>query len=331
LKVIGVYDPGSKRTISFDRWYDPIRSMSIYANALVAYDPAANTVTVLKVSNWADGFNQLAANAGDPTPIDRHPLGGLGLDPLTSSVYLVNGANQNGRAYYPDHPNDTWKFNLGSRSWTMVADSSKAHPPVDVGTYSGMVHDPATGKLVYFVTQSSNGTRTWLFDPRTNQWSLAPADSSATGVYISTAGIAYDSRRNLVLAYGGGANSGSSSAKLWAYSITQNKWTALPDAPIAASSAEFAYDSLHDVFLGLVGSRTLIYNPRTSTWIELSATINRGPSLSRQNVTYNPGHDVFVFQGGTWDKPVWSLFRYTDAASPALTMPTAPANLRIIR
>lgn len=332
---MGVYDPSSKRTISFDRWYDPTRSMSIYANALVAYDPGTNTATVLKVSNWFEGAQPLPANTTVPTPIDRHPLGGLGLDRNTGSIYLVNGANQAGRAngYYPDHPNDTWKFSIASRSWSkvgdLIADPSTPHPPSDVGAYSGMVYDPPTGKLAYFVLTGSTGTRTWLLDPATNRWSAVPADSTSANVFISVAGIAYDSRRNLVVAYGGGSNSTSSGAKLWAYSVSQNKWTALADAPIAATAAEFAYDSLHDVFLAVVGQSTLIYNPRTNAWSQLAATLDRGRNLDRQNVTFNPAYDVFVFQGGAWDAPVWSLFRYDDTASPRL--PAAPTDVRILR
>ena len=87
---------------------------------------------------------------------------------------------------------------------------------------------------------------------------------------------------------------------------------------------------MHDVFLALVGQSTLIYNPRTNAWTTLMATIDRGTNLSRQNVTYNPAQDVFVFQGGPWDKPVWSLFRYADGA-PVTKLPTAPSNLRIVR
>jgi hypothetical protein len=331
---IGVYDPASKRTISFERWQDPIRGLTIYANALPAYDPGTNTVTVLKLTNWANSTSPLPANTTDPTPIDRHSFGGIALVPNIGAVYLVNGANQAGRpTYYPDHPNDTWKFSLASSTWTKVADAATGlHPPTDVGNYSGMVYDPPTGKLAYFVVQYPNGTRTWLFDPGTNRWSAAPADETAKNVYISGAGIAYDSRRNQVLAYAGGDwSDAGDSAKLWAYSVGQNKWTALQNAPIAATAPEFAYDSVHDVFLALVGQRTLIYNPRTNAWSQLAATIDRGAQLNRQNVTYNSAHDVFVYQGGTWDKPVWSLFRYSDVGSPPGTTPAAPFNLRIVR
>jgi hypothetical protein len=113
--------------------------------------------------------------------------------------------------------------------------------------------------------------------------------------------------------------------------VSQNKWTALPNAPLGGEAAEFAYDSVHDVFLALVGQTTLIYNPRTQVWLRLAATIDRGTNLNRQNVTYNPAQDVFVFEGGTWDQPVWSLFRYSDEASPPIKTLTPPSNLRIFR
>jgi hypothetical protein len=213
-----------------------------------------------------------------------------------------------------------------------VADAAvDVHPPSDVGTYSGMVYDPPAGKLVYFVSTSA-GTATWVFDPVASKWSALPLDASATTVHISIAGIGYDSRRDLVLAYGGGETSGSDpSSQLWSYSLSQNKWTGLPAAPIPAAGPEFAYDSVHDVFLAIVGQSTLIYNPRANAWSYLAASLNRGANLNRQNVTFNAAQNVFVFQGGTWDAPVWSLFRYDDAASPALKTVTPPTNLRVIR
>jgi hypothetical protein len=196
-----------------------------------------------------------------------------------------------------------------------------------------MAYDPPTGKLVYFFVEYPYGTRTWLWNPGTSQWSQLNPDSSAANVYISAAGITYDSRRNLVMAYGGGSSTASGpSSKLWSYSVSQNKWTALPDAPLSATGAESAYDSLHDVFLALVGQTTLIFNPRTNAWSQLAATISRGTNQNRQNVTYNVAQDVFVFQGGTYDTPVWSLFRYSDTGSPPVPGTLgAPTNLRIIR
>ena len=331
--IVGGYDPVSQRTISFERWYDPVRSLSIYANGVIAYDPTSNTASVLKLNNWivqqvgdTNRTNPLPANTTDPTPVDRHPLGGFALDPNSNAIFLVNGANQSAPT---GHPNDTWKFSLATSSWTKVADGAVvAHPPSDVSNYSGMVYDAGTRKLAYFVSLYPNGTRTWLFDPGTNQWSQLNQDASAANVYISGAGIAYDTRRNLVLAYGGGYYITSPpSTKLWAYSVSQNRWAALADAPMGASGAEFAYDSTHDVFLALVEQTTLIYNPQTNSWTQLAAPLSRGANPARQNVTYDPAQDVFVFQGGTWDHPVWALFRYNPAGAPVVVGPNTPSGL----
>jgi hypothetical protein len=68
----------------------------------------------------------------------------------------------------------------------------------------------------------------------------------------------------------------------------------------------------------------------TSTWSILAATLDRGRNQDHANVTYNPAYDVFVFQGGSWDQPVWSLFRYSDAGSPPQTLPAPPQNVRIV-
>jgi len=43
----GAYDPASKRTVTMDRWYDKVRTDTIYANAALAYDPLTNVCTVL--------------------------------------------------------------------------------------------------------------------------------------------------------------------------------------------------------------------------------------------------------------------------------------------
>src|SRR5262249_24635199 len=138
-------------------------------------------------------------------------------------------------------------------------------------------------------------------------------------------------RRNLALAYGGGFYTTSPpSAKLLAYSVSENKWTRLADAPVAATAPEFAYDSLHDVFLAVVGQQTLIYNPRTNTWAQLPTLLNRGTNMERQNVTYNATQDVFVFQGGTWDKAVWSLLRYSDTGSSSTTPPPPPSPTNLL-
>jgi hypothetical protein len=325
---MGVYDPITRRTINYESWGDDVHGLYIYANAIVAYDPPLNKVSVIKISNWKDRSIPLPENLTEPTPVDRHPCGGVGLDPESNSVYIVNGANQAARqvANYPDHPNDTWKLNLQSRVWTKVSDftTGSVHPPTDVGNYGGLVYNPKVKKFVY-LTMGSDGAHTWLLDPVSNIWSQLPVDASAkftygpvveTGPAVASSGIAYDSKRDLIVAFGGGYNTNSSgidmmfTKTLWSYSLSQNKWTRLADAPLAGEAPEFAYDSKNDIFLGVVGQKTFIYHPQTNTWTQSPALLQRGRILQRQNVTYNPAYDLFVFQGGPWEAPVWALYRY---------------------
>lgn len=335
---MGVYDPATKRTLAYDRWYDPIRGQSIYANTLMAYDPATNTVEVLKVNNWQvkqrpdGGYNTepLASNASDPTPVDRHPFGGVALDSDSNHVYLINGLNQTASFL----PQDTWKFNLATKKWTKVADQSGPHPPNDGGRFSSAVYDAGNKRLVQFdVLGALKGTLTWVMDPAAGTWSSLPQDPSAAKVFVSGAGVAYDSKRGRILAFGGGPSYWITSPQLWEYSLQTNRWTRLSDAPTAASAPEFAYDSTHDIFLALSGSDTLLYEPAADSWHRLPTptSIPRVKQLNFQNLTYNAGHDVFVFEGGTFDTPLWYLFRYNKALLPALPTdnraPSAPTGL----
>ena len=62
-------------------------------------------------------------NAADPTPVDRHPLGGLALARHAGSIYLTNGLNQGAPG---GHPNDTWRFDIESAKWRQVSDAKAA-------------------------------------------------------------------------------------------------------------------------------------------------------------------------------------------------------------
>jgi hypothetical protein len=326
----GTYDPVTHRVILSDRWEDPIRGfISIFANGIYAYDPALNTFTVLKLNNWYARTNPdggyttlpLPANATDPTPPDHHPLTSLEVVPSQNAVYTVNGVNS---ISLPDPSilNKTWKMNLSTNSWTMVssAGTDPNYPPNNISSTSGLIYDPVIQKLVYLVPSycGCNGTAAYLFDPVSNRWAIQPQDPSSLNVYVAGAGVTYDSKRGLVMAYGGNQYSTANpTAHLWAYSAAQNKWTQLGDAPVTAQAPGFAYDSKHDVFLALVGNYTYIYNPNTRIWSRSPAVLNRPSSMQAwQGITYDPAYDVFVFEGGNWSNPLIALFRYDPGSSP---------------
>jgi hypothetical protein len=323
------YDPRTHRVIFSDRWQDPVRGYSIFANGIYAYDPLTNVFEVQKLNNWyvdrrPDGGYQttpLPANATDPTPPDHHPLTGVELVPELNAVFTANGVNS---ISLPDLSilNATWKLDLASRHWTQVstAQNDPNYPPNNPGSPSGLVYDPIAKRLVYFIpsTCGCSGTDTYLFDPATNRWTLVAKDPSSFNVNIAGAGVAYDSRRGLVLALGGNNYiTASPTPVLWAYSVAQNRWTRLADAPVSAMAPAFAYDTKEDVFLALIGNVTFIYDPTTQTWRNFGATIQRPANLQKwQAVAYDVAYDVFVFEGGSYNAPLFALFRYDPAVSP---------------
>lgn len=308
----GAYDPATRRVLVMDRWYDKIRTDTIYANAVLAFDPATLTCTVVKISNWKKEGNAgggyatvaLPQNAQDPTPLDRHPLGSVALSPDCNALLLVNGLNQSGPS---GHPNDSWSLDLAKRSWKQLGagGGSKQHPPhlvCDVMTY-----DIENKVAVLFATRNQQ-TQTWFIHPATGEWKAPPADPSAKGVAVQASGIAYDSKRKVVVCFGGGNQFDSSSGALWAYSAGKNKWQRLKDCPVSANAPGFDYDSKNDVYLAAIAGATWAYQPESSAWSEVA---KEGlPASPWKSITYDPAHDVFVYQGGTWDKPVWSLLRH---------------------
>ncbi len=319
----GAYDPASKRVIVFERWFDTVHNGSIYANSVLAFDPASNTVTVLKVGNWTvtqfPTYYQtfpMAENATDPTPVDRHPLGCVALATDFNRLYIGNGLNSSAayNGVFGTAITDTWCLDLSQKKWTFVSDLNSPSRNPDYSGPQVMTYDPANKVIVFFDNSFSTGSRTWLLNPATNTWSTLPADPSAMGVYTSGAAIAYDTKRSRVITLGAGLDSTDQylSRKLWSYSVAENKWTRLADCPVDAPMPGFDYDSNHDVFLALIGNQTYAYHPVENTWELINAPINRPANYCRQSVTYDAAHDVFVYQGITNDNPRWVLFRYAS-------------------
>jgi hypothetical protein len=188
----GIYDPATGRVIVMDRWQDKTRGITIYANAVLAYDPANNTCTALKVSNWkheptpTGGYRtvELPANKTDPTPVDRHPMGCLALVPELNALYLVNGLNQSAPM---GHPADTWQFDLSKNKWTLVAAkyNGQVHPD-NPGMAHMMEYDPESKLVVYFGSTYAGGYDMWTFDPATGKWTATGELNTARYYHTAT-------------------------------------------------------------------------------------------------------------------------------------------------
>ncbi len=313
-----VYDPVGERILVFDRWYDVVRGSTIYANAVIDFSPSSGQASLVKINNWkkqstpTGGYKtveMLPENSIDPTPVDRHPYGALAFIPEQNALYIANGANQSAPNGHVDAKN-TWKLDMSSRTWTKV--SSTLHPPNNLEDC--MTYDVLNHMLIYFAHGPAYAPETWTMDVFTGQWIKttlqAPSPPGRMG-----GSMAYDPVRNVSMLFGG-ARYPNPGRDLWAYDAALNTWTRKADAPVDMRMAGFAYDSLHDVFLAVANvngvTRVVIYDPIQNSWAELIKPVGASwPAMTnKQSMAYDAKNDVFVYQGGNWQKAQWYILGY---------------------
>ncbi len=314
-----LYDCLGRRMLVWDRWYDSVRLGSIYANAVLAYDPVARSASVLKLSNWTVGTGgtlELPANATDPTPVDRHPYRGVAFVPHQNAIYLTNGANSSAPRMH-DSAEDTWRFDLTSGAWTRVA--STRHPPNVLDDC--MAYDASVNKIIYVAHDSATATYLWTMDPDAGQWNLVPVSGPAPARQGGCT-LTYDPVRRRTVMYGGYYNYGVPVSNAWAFDARTNTWTQLTSAPVPAYTPGLAYNSRHDVFLvnvaemsegswPAVPSRMFVYDPVENAWTEIAAPAGtRWPQIRNATVAYDPLNDVLIALAGSSGDPKWYAFRY---------------------
>lgn len=304
-----VYDSVGRRAIYLDRWSDETHGHTIYANAVLAFDPAANSVACLKVSNWTQqrkeggGYHTvpLPENEREPTPCDRHPYGNVAFVPEQNAVYLSAGANQSALAgELRSHAacRDTWRFDLAGRRWTKVA--SDLEPPDSLEGV--MCYDPANKVIVRLC---NDGTQTWLLDVTKGQWRNAEAENNPR--CGKAAAMCYDSKRGRIILFGGRGRDNplrvwnAPGVQTWSYSVAEHQWQPLPDAPIAGRAAGMDYDPSRDCVVlhfslekGKPG-RTLFYLCDKNQWRALPERADAaGPPAPWHGLAYDATRDVFI-------------------------------------
>ncbi|MFO7900543.1 MAG: hypothetical protein R6V58_15965 [Planctomycetota bacterium] len=316
-----VYDPVGERMLYMDRWSTRTRGHSIYANAVMAFDVAANTVTCLKLTNWKrqdtakGGYRTvpLPANKEEPTPCDRHPYGNLAFVPDRNSLYLSTGANRSalrGNLRGQSVTRDTWRYDCAEAKWVQI-DESKTKPPG--GLEDAMAYDAAHKVIV----RICRGRATWLLDVETDRWRDAKAkDNPGSGM---GAAMCYDSKRERVMVFGGGGKHGAAwntpHPECYAYSVPRNAWIRLADAPVPVRSMGAAYDAKRDVVLVHTGRGRYpyffgFYDPAKDEWrrLDLPADAKR-PVPRWHTLAYDVAHDVYVRASASSGRPEWWLFR----------------------
>jgi len=158
----------------------------------------------------------------------------------------------------------TWEWDGGS--WRQ-----SAAPPGGTTQLAGsrLVYDDKRAQ-VYLLGNRDRGTAPWLYEPAQNRWTAQPS-SGPSPLPREWAGVAYDSRRDRVMVFGGfvlAGGSGNVVADLAEWDPASGAWQSCPAtgvAPSARTYAAFAYDSKRDVLV-MFGGQSADYSAVTDVW-----------------------------------------------------------------
>jgi hypothetical protein len=235
-------------------------------------------------------------------------LPALAFDTRRGVLVLFGGLRKHGqRAYAESAESDTWEWD-GER-WERRDVNSPG--PID---HHAMVWDDARGVLVVQGGASGgqiHGGDTWTFDGE--RWALAADSAAGPGPRVHHA-MAYDSRRQRVVLFGGFSEAGDPPADVWEWD--GERWHRIPTSgpgPGARRRHRVAYDAARGVTVLLGGND----DPSTWTWDgtqwRLAAT-QGPPPRSMHAMAYDPQRArVVLFGGGSplrndlweWDGTTW--------------------------
>ena len=281
-----VYDPDGKRVLFYDRWIDKKHGgYTIYGNCLFGFDPAAGTLTPIKVDNWTKlepkggGYRTLALpeNDAEPTPAPRHVYHAFEYVSERKAVYICNGANQtiidkSGKLVGHDLCDGAWKLDLATNKWTRIESKECPRNFLD----DAMAYCPDIKSIVY----AGANRQLWILDLDNEQFRKAknsPPPRTSMGHTIF-----YDAVRKRMLIAGGGTLDAWQKGKapvfheLYAFDPKSETVRRLADAPTTLYSQHLAHDSKHDLFFAVAvfnkneqKSGMFAYDPKKDEWREI--------------------------------------------------------------
>jgi len=193
---------------------------------------------------------------------------------------------------------------------TWVDKTTTIAPPVRGN--APMVYDSRNRVVVLFGggsfwTQYNNYLGdTWVYSVDTNTWTEmnpSPAPSSRT-----FHGLAYDSRAEVVVLFGGVHNTYEGAlGDTWIYNVKTNTWTQMfpTDSPSPRAGTGLVYDSHHKKIVlhsltpyPVYTAETWTYDLRANTWTNMNPSNiplwSSGDTCDPVNLTYDPKNDVSV-------------------------------------
>jgi len=193
---------------------------------------------------------------------------------------------------------ETYAYDYGTNSWTLLSISSK---PVQMDTVA-MVYD-SQSSLMVLVGATAYYIYVYVFDYSTMKWT----QKSTPGVQPRKGALlAYNSKVDRTILFGGEGYSDT-----WEYDVDGNKWT--NKNPLSHPSmrkwSSMAYDSQSDrviLFGGLdtVTSKnyndTWAYDYNNNTWTNLTPAVSP-PPRNGHALVYDSGNDLIIMYGGYGD------------------------------
>ena len=218
-------------------------------------------------------------------------------------VVVVFGGYGNG-----SHLGDTWVLDLDSKEWKEMKPEVAPSPRAA----TTMVYDPDNEQMILFggfaVGHSIVSNQTWAYNYANNTWTdLGPKNAPSER---ASYGMAYDSKRHLVVLFGGFTEQGYHN-DTWIFDPNENSWQELQingDAPAPRGAMGFVYQAANDVFIMFGGfsdqgffKDTWILDLKTGTWNNADPT--NSPAPIRIRMSYDPASGNSYFFGGDVIQP----------------------------
>ena len=283
----------------------------------MAYDAKITQIIMFGGMNtnetWSFDMNSMSwihlLPAASPFPRSEHAMG---YDTRDERVVLFGGSNGG---------DEVWVYDALTVVWT------NPDPTPTPRFDHAMTYDSVNREVIIFggvVTGMTRGNDMWRYNPRTNAWAQITLQVRPSP--RSSSGIAFDSRSERIILFGGVTPSGFDN-ETWAYDVKKGIWSEMHPvrSPPPMAYHSMAYDSQSDrviLFGGNTGSTlTWAYDFNTDTWTEMSPE-DSPPARGMFGMVYDSQSDRIVLFGGngstgafndTWiydyDNDTWTEMR----------------------
>ena len=246
--------------------------------------------------------------------------------PDTSNTFTCAAYDsKSNRVIIFDFKGETWSYHLEDNTWQNMKPSGS--PPARFG--QAMAYDAESDRVIMFGGMFHTATNDkfyadiWAYDYNTNAWTeMHPADSPTARAY---AAVAYDSKSDRVVIFGGRLMDPLSDNAMWAYDFNTDSWTRNENVggPATLTYAAMAYRTVTEDFLlygGAVLQSTYEGKPNKDTWA-YALSSNKWkpldpplspPPLANHVTAYVQGSGAVVLFGGELEE------LYSDKLSNAV-------------